>query len=51
MAIRPFLSLISASYVVVSNRLSFALSSPRPWTSSSVLSRPRALLKPPPFAS
>ena len=34
-----------------SNRLSLALISPRPWTSSSVLSRPRALLKPPPFAS
>jgi hypothetical protein len=34
-----------------SKRLSLALSSPRPWTSSSVLSRPRALLKPPPFAS
>jgi uncharacterized protein len=34
-----------------SNRLSLALISPRPCTSSSVLSRPRALLKPPPFAS
>ena len=40
-----------ASYAVVSNRVSFALSLPRPWTSSRVLSRPKALLKPPPFAS
>jgi hypothetical protein len=34
-----------------SNRLRLALISPRPSTNSSVLSRPKALLKPPPLAS
>src|SRR5712692_4146036 len=51
--IRPLRSrrIPSAQIVTESNRLSLALSAPRPWTNSSVLSRPNALLKPPPFAS
>ena len=37
--------------VAASNRLSLAFSASRPWTSYKVLNRPKALLKPPPFAS